>query len=836
LPNGWRVTPAGKAIATMGDLVTNIAVSPDGKVMAAINSGFLPHGLDLIDVATHQRLQHIPLSSTWLGLVWSADGKKLFVSGGNASGAKVQGDQTAPVYEFAYADGRLQEEPAGRFVETIDPTQVWWSGVAYLPGRNLLYAANRGTGREPSNVVVFDAATRRIVTRIQVGITPYQILPSADGTRLFVSNMSSGSVSVIDTASNKVIRTIAVGSNPNDMKLSADGRLFVACSNDNLVDVIDTRTLAVTERVSTTLTPRAPEGSTPDALAIDTARHLLYVANADNNSLAVVNIQTVGRSSVAGFIPTGWYPSALALADRGGTLFIGNAKGEEGHPDPLGPHSPLTAKDAAFSSSNGSAGADNPSGIFSMGKGSVHTLQTSSIEVLAVADLKAQLPQWTRAVVENTPYHDSLLSEAMPTRAASVIPATVGAGSPIKHVIYIIKENRTYDQVFGDLPGANGDPRLTIFGEKVTPNLHALAKEYVTFDNLYCDGEVSADGHSWSTAAYATDFLEKQWPALYGGHSKAEYTTPAYRPQAGFIWDIARAKGLTYRDYAEMVRKVKTRGGFEMVPEIGKDGLAGHVSPDFVNGIEVKDSEKMQTFLREFRGYEANFESKDPRRRLPNLTVMSLPGDHTSGTRAGKRTPVAMVADNDEAIGQLVEAVSHSRYWPETAIFIIEDDAQDGADHVDARRTEGLVISPYVKRGIVDSTLYSTSSMLRSMELLLGLPAMSQYDAAAMPMYAAFGATPVVVPYAAIRPMVDLDAHNRPDAPGARESARMDLSAPDRAPMRALNEVIWQSVKGNGAVMPAPVHRFRPLVEVSDADDDDDDRRPATHRTPKRGG
>jgi len=644
LPNGWQITPAGKTVTATGDLITNMAVSPDGKVMAAINSGFLPHGLDLIDLATHQRIQHLPLTSAWLGLVWSRDGKTLFVAGGNASGAKVKGNPVAPVYAFAYANGRLQETPAARFVETISPTEVWWSGLAYLPGKGRLYAANRGTGQLASNVVVFDAATRRIITRIPVEATPYQLLLSADGTRLFVSNMSSASVSVIDTASNKVIRTIPVGHNPNDMKLSADGRLFVACASDNMVDVIDTRTLAVTERLSTTLTPLAPEGSTPNALAIDDARHLLYVANADNNSVAVVNIESPGRSSVAGFIPTGWYPSALALAYKGGTLFVGNAKGESGHPDPLGPHSPLTDKDVAFSSANGSAGAGNPSGIYSVGKGSVHTLQTGSISMLPVADLKARLPQWTAAVVRNTPYHDSLLSEAAPAREPSVIPSAVGVGSPIKHVIYIIKENRTYDQVFGDLPGTNGDPRLTIFGEKVTPNAHALAREYVTLDNLYCDGEVSADGHSWSTAAYATDFLEKQWPALYGGTSKADYAAPAYQPQSGFIWDMARAKGLTYRDYGEMVTKVKRGATVEMEPATGKEGLLGHVAKDYPNGLERKDTEKMQVFLRELRAYDANYDSRDPEKRLPNFTIMSLPGNHTAGTKPGQRTPTAMVA------------------------------------------------------------------------------------------------------------------------------------------------------------------------------------------------
>ncbi len=341
--------------------------------------------------------------------------------------------------------------------------------------------------------------------------------------------------------------------------------------------------------------------------------------------------------------------------------------------------------------------------------------------------MKDRLPRWTKQVADNTPYNDSLLSEARPAREPSIVPQKVGERSPIKHVIYIIKENRTYDQEFGDLPHANGDPRLTIFGEDVTPNQHALAKQYVTFDNLYCDGEVSVDGHSWSNSAYATDFNEKQWPMEYGGHSAASYSVRAMVPSAGHLWDLAKRKGLTYRSYGENAARASTANGNSAAMDAapGAEGLRGHVATDFPNGLEVRDTDKMRVFLRELQGYEANYDSPDPAKRLPSYIVMSMPEDHTMGARTGAYTPRAMVADNDFAIGVLVDAVSHSRYWASTAIFIIEDDAQDGSDHVDARRTVGLVVSPYVKRNMVDSTLYSTSSMVRTMELLLGLPPMS---------------------------------------------------------------------------------------------------------------
>jgi len=799
LPNGWRITPAGKAIATIEDMVLNTVVSPDGKIIVATHSGYLPHGIDVIDVKTRTLVQEIPLKTTWLGLTWSSDGHTLYVSGGNATGAKNIAGTMAPIYEFTYKDGRLSEKPSGELVETIDAKKVWWSGVVYLPGKHLIYAANRGTGVGPSNVVVFDARTRQIVTRIPVEINPYATVLSKDGRRLFVSNWASESVSVIDTGTNKVIRTLHVGMNPNDMKLSADGRLFVACSNDNTIHVIDTNTLDVVERLSTTLTPFAPEGSTPDAIEIDNKRKLLYVANADNNSIAVIRIAIRGHSAVIGFIPTGWYPSALALAENNDTLFIGNSKGEEGHPDLKGVGSPLASK--------------------WNGDETVKTLQKSSIEVLPVANLRQNLPKWTHEVIEDTPYNDSLLSEARPPKEPTILPREVGVETPIKHVIYIIKENRTYDQEFGDFKGANGDSRLTIFGEQVTPNQHALARQYVILDNLYCDGEVSVDGHSWSDSAYATDFNERYWPPTYAGRSDAERTR-AYVPAAGHLWDLAARKGLTYRSYGEYASRASTGTTMDAAP--GSGGLAGHVAPDYL-GSRQRDTANVEIFLKEFKEYEKNYDSPDPNQRFPNFVIMSMPEDHTRGTAPGAFTPQAMVANNDYAIGQLVDAVSHSRYWPNTAIFIIEDDGQDGPDHVDARRTVGLVLSPYVKRGVVDSTLYSTSSMVRSIELLLGMPPMSQYDAAAMPMYAAFGTEPLATAFDAITPKIDVNAKNKKGDYGSEESRKMDFSDLDRAPMHALNEIIWKSVKGADSPMPPPVHRFRPLIDAGDMITKDDD-------------
>ena len=361
-----------------------------------------------LDPKTQEAVQRIPLKSTWMGMAWSRDGRTLYLSGGNANSSEAAGPPSrAPIYEFTYSNGRLSEKPSAQMDETIPLDKIYWSGLAYHPKKDLLYAANRGTSDAPSNVVVFDARTRQIVTRIAVEVNPYELVFSADRATLFVSNWASKSVSVIDTNSNRVVGTIPVGSNPNDMKLSPDGRLFVACSNDNTIHVIDTKKRMVVERISTTLTPQAPEGSTPDALEIDATRKLLYVANADNNAIGVINIADRDHSEVLGFIPSGWYPSALTLADSGRTLYIGNSKGQASYPDIKGPGSPLA------SGWNGDE--------------SIKTLQKGSVEMVPVGDLRDKLAGYTKQVLANTPYNDSQLAFAREGKAPSVIPRETGA-------------------------------------------------------------------------------------------------------------------------------------------------------------------------------------------------------------------------------------------------------------------------------------------------------------------------------------------------------------------------------------------------------------------------
>jgi YVTN family beta-propeller protein len=790
LPNGWRITPAGKPVADLNDLILKMVPSPDGKVIVAGHSGYLPHGLSVIDAKTHTVVQEVPVKTTWLGLAWSGDGHTLYVSGGNANGEKKIEASLAPIYAFTYANGRLDPKPKAEFRDETTPTeQTWWSGLLSDSKRGLLWAANRGASMAATDVVAFDAKTGAIKKRVHVGVSPYELVMTPDGKRLFVSDWGDKAVSVVDVATQKVIKTIPVGFNPNDMLLTADGRLFVACSNENSVYVIDTRTFQVMQVISTALYPKAPIGSTPNSLALDRKRGLLFVANADNNDVAVVDVHDRATSTVRGFIPAGWYPSAVTLGGAGSALYIGATKGEEGHPTLKGPTSPLAKN----------FGGDE----------TIKTLQRSSVERLPLAGLKMKLAGWTRQVFANTPYNDSLLAQARPPAAPTIMPSKPGAGSPIKHIIYIIKENRTYDQVYGDLAHTNGDPRLAIFGRQITPNQHAMAEQFAAFDNCYADGDVSKDGHSWANGAYATDQNEKSWPAEYGGHSQATWRSMAYMPSSGYLWDAAKRNGLTYRSYGEYATRAST--GEPMMNISGANGLVGHVSPNYLQN-RVRDTDNAKVFLDEFAGYEANFDSKDPEKRLPNYIVMSMQENHTHGTDPKSFTPRAMVANQDVALGQMLERLTRSRYWPQMAVFIMEDDAQDGPDHVDARRTACLVISPYVKRHTVDSTLYTTSSMVRSIELLLGMPPLSQYDAAATPFYAAFGTTSDLTPFKGLPAQYDVNEMNSPKAYGARESAKMNFADADEAPMHRLNEIIWKSVKGVDSPMPPPVHRYRAVT------------------------
>jgi hypothetical protein len=483
-----------------------------------------------------------------------------------------------------------------------------------------------------------------------------------------------------------------------------------------------------------------------------------------------------------GFIPAGMYPTSVRYNPADKKVYIVNGRGATPRSNRHGPQ-PLYQ-----------AGTTLPEYIATLYRGTLSVLDMPTEERMVAYSKQAYVCSPLRPDL-------SVVGEAP---ADSPIPAKVGGKSPIKHCIYVIRENRTYDQVFGDIKEGNGDPSICLFPEKVTPNAHRLAREFVLLDNFYVESEVSADGHEWSMGAYCTDFVKRVWPLSYRGSptkkmsiypSEGSFDDIA-RPAGGYIWDRCAEAGVSYRSYGEWIANGKT------LKDPGKarvKALEGHFDPWFRGyDLDYPDVKRAERFIEEMKGYEKNG-------GFPQFIVMRLPNDHTYGTRVGKPTPTAMVAENDLALGILVEAISKSKFWKETAIFVVEDDAQNGPDHVDAHRTVALVISPYTKRKHVDSTMYSTSSMLRTMELILGLRPMSQFDAAARPMYNSFQAKPNLTPYAHVVPKVDLTETNKKTAWGAKLSETFDLSREDAADDLLLNEVIWRSVRGPDAAMPPPV-------------------------------
>jgi hypothetical protein len=473
-----------------------------------------------------------------------------------------------------------------------------------------------------------------------------------------------------------------------------------------------------------------------------------------------------------GFIPTGWYPTALALSADGRKLYIGTGKG-------LGFRKNFPPEtDFLRPSPNPEKPYDYIGGVLS-----------GTVSIVDVPDARA-LPAYTKQVMGNVPVPRQEVNPA----TAKAIERDVF--SKIKHVLYIIRENRTYDQVFGDLGIGNGDPTITLFGRKVTPNAHAITRRFVTLDNLYCNGEVSEDGHQWCDAAYATDFTEKAWVSKYSKRGQPDLEANLVASPSGYLWDNCARHGVTYRSYGEGNIAESTP---DVEPKFALTGLLkGHVSKDWPRGFaKMRDHKRVDIFINELHEGERTG-------GWPQFMIISLGEDHTQGLTGGEYSPVAHVAANDVAVGKIVEAVSRSKFWPETAIFIIEDDAQNGPDHVDAHRTVGLVISPYVKRKALDSTMYTTASMVRTIELILGLPPMTQFDELATPMYNSFTTEPDLSVVAALPAEVDLEAKNPNGGKADRASRKLDFSDFDRADPDELNRILWEALKP-GKPMPAPV-------------------------------
>jgi len=769
LPNGWSLTPYGRSLP-LGDLPLNLAVSADGRRLAVTNNGQSTQTIQLIDIAGEKLLSEVEIARSWVGLRFTPDGKRLLASAGN--------DNRVLIYDVS--DNKLVKTDSVVLGKPW-PVRISVAGVETDRSGKTLYAVTK----DDSMLYVCNLATKQITSRIKLPAEAYTCQRSPVSDELYITAWGADKVLIYDPSQQKLTGEIAVGSRPNDLTFSRDGKyLFVANANDNAVSVIDLKTRRVLETVTTALYPDAPAGSTPNGLALTPDGKTLLVANADNNCLAVFDVSKPGRSRSLGFIPTGWYPTAVKVVGK--KVLVANGKGFSSKANPNGPN-PYKRRES---------GTEYIAGLF---KG------TLSIFTLPAAKEMATL---SKQVYQNTPYTKEKEKLAA-GEANSPIPKRVGEKSAqIKYVFYIIKENRTYDQLFGDMPEGNGDTSLCIFPEKVTPNHHALAREFVLLDNFYVDAEVSADGHNWSTAAYANDYVEKTWPTSYGGRGGTydyEGSRPIAYPKKGFIWDYCQRAGLRYRSYGEFEAYSKRKGS----------ALDGRFVPNYPDyDLKIKDIERVEIWKRDL-------DSLIARDAVPHFSSIRLGNDHTSGARIGAPTPAAHVADNDLALGRLVDHLSKSPIWKESAVFVLEDDAQNGADHVDAHRSPALVISPYTKRNHVEHSMYSTSGMLRTMELILGLPPMSQYDAAATPMFACFTNTPNLTPYQHKPANIDLEAKNTAMTEPARQSEKIDLRYADKIDDRLFNEIIWKAVRGEHAVMPAP--RRGAFLNVAKAGDDDDD-------------
>jgi len=840
-PANQLVAPAGTLIELPGMRPLALALSPDGKLL--VTAG-LTHELVVLDPATGKILQRVilpadtvqepePVSAELLspdtkaqisftGLVFSPDGSRIYFSNvnGDIKVFGVQPDhQVVPLYSIslppADAPSRAAEIPAG---------------IAVSPAGKKLYVALNLSNR----LAELDAATGKVLRLWDVGVAPYAVAPV--GHKIYVSNWggrrpdadsvtgpagrgtvvrvdargiaNEGSVSVIDLDSKSEIRNakceLVTGVRAGALALSPNGRWLVAAnSGSDTLSVIDTRKDRIVETICARQNPSDLFGAQPDALAFDKSGKTLFVCNGTQNAVAVIQFQP-GNSKLLGLIPVGWFPGAISFDARRKEICVANVK---------------------------SIADKTEKARLGTGPGYNTKQYAGALSLVPVPSNKA-LASFTQTALANLRY--PLLAQAAlpprPSQPARPVPERVGEPSVFQHVIYIIKENRTYDQVLGDVAAGNGDPNLCTFGERVTPNLHKLVRNFILLDNTYCCSILSADGHQWTDTAFATDYLEREfagWPRSYpsGGDGENGRDALAYSP-AGFIWNNALAHGRTLRDYGEFAtavthwndaaRKDKPRfldcyhdfvsgaGALSIGCEPDIEPLRPYLVTNTVGwDLDVPDVFRAAQFIKDLKQFEAAGQ-------LPDFVIVWLPNDHTSGTKAGSPTPAAQVADNDLAFGQMIEAVSHSRFWTNTCIFAIEDDPQNGWDHVSGYRTTAYVVSPYTKRGAVVRTQYNQTSVLRTMELMLGLPPMNQMDATATPMFDCFTATPDFTAFDAVTNNVPLDEMNpspkritdpllRKDA---QASARLSLDQADQCPEDLLNRILWRSAKGSQAPYP----------------------------------
>lgn len=779
LNSGWVLRPAGRQIP-LDTFPMASAVTPDGKYMLVLHGGYNPPSIATIDSKTEKEIARVPVPDGWLGMALATNGKTLYVGGGSR----------AAVFEFTVgAGGKLE---AARTFDVMEAgkqrtPQDFIGDVAFSPDGRLLYAADLYHDR----ILVINPQSGRVIERFQTGRRPYRILFHPDGKSFFVTSWTNGTLYQHETASGAVMGNIRLGPHTTDAVWSGkggEGRIFVTASNTNRVfsvGVSASKEMKLLETINVAMTPRQPLGMTPSGLALNADQSRLYVVCSDANAVAVADVGEE-RTRVLGFVPAGWYPTAARVLPDGRLVILngrgGGSRANPGGPVPTRRPSPV----------HQGVRSDEYVGRIQPGTASV-------VDPFHEETLLA----YTRTVLTSTPYQDELL-DGLQIPAGNPVPARPGAPTPIEHVIYIVKENRTYDQVLGDLGKGNGDPSLTLFGEQISPNHHKLAREFALFDNFYVSADVSADGHSWSTAAIAPDYVQRMWPNSYAGRRRLydyEGQEPTALPPAGYLWTQVLARGLTMRNYGYFATNhPKGLPDGTEIQAVRDTALAPVTNMKYrAFDMDYPDVERAQVFLDDLAGFEKSG-------NMPRFLILRLGNDHTSGTTAGKIAPRSAMADNDYALGMIVEACSKSRFWAKTAIFVLEDDAQNGPDHIDSHRAPAYILSPYTRTGAIDSTLYNTTSMLRTMELLLGLRPMTHFDAGSRPMWAAFTSKPDLRAYEAEKPRISLEERNPQTSATAARSAALDFTEADMIDDDELNDILWRALRNS--TPPAPVRSF----------------------------
>jgi YVTN family beta-propeller protein len=752
-----------------------MVLAPGGEQIVVLLNGWREQGVQVLDRKSGRVVQTLPQAAAFLGLAFSRDGSSLYVSGGNQD----------VVYRYAWAGGRasLADSFALAVKQPNRSGRSYPAGIALSPDGNRLYVAENLF----DSLAVIDVWSKRVVQRFGTERYPYGVAVAADG-RVFVSAWGGNTVSMFRPNADGTLQDdgrLRVARHPSALVLSADGsRLFVASGSTDRVAVVDTRAKRIVAELNDPPPAGPREGSTPNALALDQSGTRLFVAEADNNAVGIFDLSpatsgissATGRDSLVGRVPVEWYPTAVIPA--GDTLLVANGKGRGTAPNRDYPHPgtgvhttrPLTY---TLGQLNGSVIA-------------APVARATGPELAALTQRVERANGW-REVTRNATY------------------------PPFEHVVYIIKENRTYDQVFGDMAQGDGDTALAYFPRANSPNHHALAERFGLFDRFFVNAEVSPDGHNWSMAAYATDYLEKTVPSNYSDRGRTydwegtnrnripseEGAEDASEPANGYLWDLVQRKGLTLRNYGEFV--VPDRADPNAAMPAGYRGnkpfLAANTNRDFPSfDMNIPDQRRADIWLAEFQEYVR-------RGTMPSLEIVRLPNDHTAGARAGVPTPQAYMADNDLALGRIVEAISKSPFWKNTLIVVLEDDAQNGPDHVDSHRSVLLMISAYSRAGTVHR-FTNTTDVLATMEEVLKLDALSQFDHYGRPLREIWTKEPDLRPYAAITPSVSLDAKNPSGGRDARESAKLDFDFEDVADEAAFNRILWRTIKGEGVPYP----------------------------------